>query len=116
MAMNKLRNDSGDIIAWWFDDKSCKNKECLAAIADGRNVHLIPAHTDPRAENVYLALPHYHFRTLDESVAALEAAWSEAEIVTTFPERDAAYTKNVPVKISHNIVPASNPLVALKES
>lgn len=101
--MHKIRNGDNVIIAWWFDDKSCENKACLAAIAAGRPVHIIPAHTDPRAEAVHLVLPDFHFATVDEATAALEVAWADAETVFTFADRNAAYARNVPVKISHEI-------------
>lgn len=103
--MHKIRNGDNVVIAWCFDDKSCENKACLAAIAAGRPVHLVPSHTDPRAEAVHLVLPDLHFATVDEAKAALEVAWADAETATTFAERSSAYARNVPVKVSHNVVP-----------
>lgn len=101
--MNPIYDDGGNIIAWWYDDKSCSNATCKKAIAAGRPVHIIPAHTDPRAEAVHLVLPDFHFATVDEATAALEVAWADAETVFTFADRNAAYARNVPVKISHEI-------------
>ena len=103
--MNPIYDDGGNIIAWWYDDKSCSNATCKKAIAAGRSVHLVPSHTDPRAEAVHLVLPDYHFETSDEAIAALEIAWLDAETATTFAERNSAYSRNVPVKVSHNVVP-----------
>lgn len=101
--MNPIYDGDGNIIAWWYDDKSCSNATCKKAIAAGRSVHLVPSHTDPRAEAVHLVLPDFHFATVDEATAALEVAWADAETVFTFADRNAAYARNVPVKISHEI-------------
>lgn len=101
--MNNVYDGAGNVIAWWFDDKSCENKACKKAIRAGRSVHIIPAHTDPRAVGVQLALPDYHFATSDEAIAALEVAWLIAPLAETYADRNAAYARNVPVKFSHAI-------------
>lgn len=97
--MAVLKNDAGTIIAW-VSRGTCDSDRCQKDREAGLTIHLIPAHTDPRAEHCTLALPNYHFATLDEAKSALERAWRVAETATTAAERDSAYARNVPVKLA----------------
>jgi hypothetical protein len=97
--MAALKNEAGTVIAWVFRGK-CQAIRCRKAREAGLDIHLIPAHTDPRAENCTLALPNYHFATLDEAASALERAWKVAETANTIAERKSAYARNVPVKLA----------------
>jgi hypothetical protein len=104
--MAALKNKDGTIIAWVFRNReraTCENDNCIKAISEGRLIHVIPAHTDPRAANGYLVMPTYHFATLPEVVKALDEAWDTAETVHTRSARDAERAKNVPVIVAHDI-------------
>lgn len=100
--MDDLTNEGGIVIAW-LSDSGCENRSCLEAVKDGRIVHIIPTHMDPRAANFHLVLPTWHYRSRDEAVKALEDAWIAANPVYTRTDRDAAYAQNVPVKVSKSI-------------
>lgn len=92
----------GFVIAWvGVSAGNCENPACLEAIQQGRPVHITPWHTDPRVDdqNVHLALPTYHYESIEEAEQALELAWSTARTVHAAEERDAAYAEGVPVKI-----------------
>ena len=97
--MDTIRNQHGDAIAW-ISTGGCQNRRCRQAVKAGRPVHITPAHTDPRAAAVTLALPEYHFATADEAAAALELAWKTAETAETAAQRDDAYARHAPVKVS----------------
>lgn len=103
--METIRNEAGDTIAW-MRTGGCQNPRCRRAVKVGRAVHIIPAHTDPRAADVDLALPEYHFATAAEAVEALELAWETAETAETAEQRDDAYARGVAVKISKGAVSA----------
>lgn len=102
---DKLLDASGAVIAWWSNRENCENEKCRKAIAEGRPIHLIPAHTDPRAvtEAVHLVLPTYHFATLEEAATTLEVAWLIAPVAETVEGRDFLYRRNIPVKVAHGI-------------
>lgn len=98
----RLYDLGGFVIAWISDNiGECSNERCREAIAQGRTVHITPAHTDPRVEdqNVTLRLPTYHYVSVAEAEQALEEAWRTARTVHTAEERDAAYAEGIPVKI-----------------
>lgn len=101
--MRTLTRD-GYPVAWISSSGSCSHPACRKARREGRPVHITPAPHDPRAENFTLALPEYHFATEDEAIAALDAAWDNAEIASNVEERDAAYARGVAVKIRKDIV------------
>lgn len=86
-------------IAWTETGEFCENPGCHVALSDGRPVHIIPHHLDPRAQEWTLALPSYHFKTVSEALIALELAWQFGREVHTAEERDRAYAAGVPVKI-----------------
>lgn len=96
--MEQVRNAAGDVIAW-VRDSGCEADACIAAAREGFPVHLIPAHTDPRAAEASLAMPFYHFQTAEQAVTALERAWATARTAATTGERDEAYRRHQPVKI-----------------
>jgi hypothetical protein len=102
MSPNQLKNADGVLIAWVYPNCEGENPACTEGHRSERPVHLIPAHTDPRTAEYVLALPDYHFATVEQAHEALEKAWNEAEIATTFAERDDAYARGVPVKIRHD--------------
>lgn len=97
-----LRNDAGDVIAW-TSAGNCQNSRCRTGIAAGRPVHVLPAHTDPRAAGFTLALADYHYPDEAGAAAALERAWETATVARTFAERDAAYARGEDVKVVHGI-------------
>lgn len=101
--MEDLTNSDGIVIAWLSDSRLCENPSCLKAIREGRYVHIIPTHLDPRAETCHLVLPTWHYKDRQEAIDALEAAWSIALTVHTATERDNAYKQKVPVKVSKSI-------------
>jgi hypothetical protein len=92
-------DQSGTVTAWIRTDGHCPNDQCRAAIKDGRPVHIIPAHTDPRANRWSLALATYHYATADQAAAALETAWATAEEASTPAQRGDAYARGVNVKL-----------------
>jgi hypothetical protein len=96
-----VRDSTDHVIAWVDTDAKCENHTCQRDIREGRTVHITPAVSDPRASTVSLALPEYHYTTQEEAVQALENAWAAAETVDNITDRDAAYARKVPVKISH---------------
>lgn len=97
-----IKGSDGKIIAW--GEMGCKgpNGKCRAGFRANRPYHIIPAHTDPRAETVQIALPSYHYASRDDALAALENAWNTAETVDNPIDRDNAYARKVPVKILKN--------------
>lgn len=97
------RDELGNVIAWLRDGRGCENPACLRAVAEGRKVHLIAAHTDPRAADCDLVLPECHFATVEDALAALEDAWQNAPTANTRHERDSAYAMHRPVKVSLRI-------------
>lgn len=97
-----IHDGPGNIIAWVDDSCEGSNDACIKARRQGRRVHIIPAHTDPRAENHRLALPTYHYATRNEAVMTLDIAWETAIEVDNPSDRDAAYARRVPVKIRKN--------------
>jgi hypothetical protein len=91
-------------IAWVEMKCTGTNAACKEASREGRRVHIIPHHEDPRAAAFTLALPTYHFATEVDAVKALEEAWNwSAETANTADERDAAYARGVPVKIAKGV-------------
>src|SRR3954452_20282274 len=95
-SVDDLTNADGVVIAW-LSDSGCENKACLKAVKDGRPIHIIPTHMDPRAADFHLVLPTWHYRDRDEAVKALEDGWAAASPVFTRTDRDVAYAQNVPV-------------------
>lgn len=93
----------GHVIAWIKWPCTGPNEHCRVASKLGRRVHVIPAHTDPRAAGFSLVMPDYHFRTKADALLALEEAWINAETASTVAERDDAYARNVPVKIAKGV-------------
>jgi hypothetical protein len=94
-----ILNDDGILIAWLDYVCEGENENCVRGRWEGRLFHIIPAHTDPRAEHVRIALSTYHYATRDEAVAALETSWETAITVDNRRDRDNEYYHNRPVKI-----------------
>lgn len=92
-------NSDNVAIAWIDEECTGPNKNCKHASRHGLMIHIIPAHADPRAEHVHLALPTYHYATEQEALDALQRAWDTAITVDNATDRDAAYARKVPVKI-----------------
>lgn len=97
-----VTNETGAIIAWVHRCEG-ENAACRRAMKSGRNVHIIPAHTDPRAAEWTLAMPDHHFHTFKMAVQGLEEAWANAVDAYSVAERDAAYARKLPVRIRHGV-------------
>ena len=95
-------DDQGNIIAWLDDQCRGPNHNCITGYKNGKPFHIIPTHTDPRAADVHLALATYHYASRDEAIEALETSWATAITVDNLVDRDAAYRRNMPVKIKKN--------------
>lgn len=102
-----ITNAAGVTIAWVFSHGDtpggCQARACRKALLAGKSVHIIPAHTDPRAKNWTLAMPTYHFRTVEEAETALNDAWDSAVLAETEDERDGAYAQGYPVAVRHGV-------------
>lgn len=92
----------GNIIAWIDSECTGPNPACRRAHRAGRIVHIIPAHTDPRAENCHIALNTYHYATRDDALAALEIAWKSSILVDNPRDRDEQYRLRHDVRIVKN--------------
>lgn len=92
----------GNLIAWTNDGSECENERCFVENDKGRRVHIIAAHTDPRAADVSLVLPTWHYESVEDALTALELGWEFSEFADTIPERDDAYARHVPVRLAHN--------------
>ena len=106
-----ITNDKGDLIAWVYGHSDspggCLAVSCRKALLAGLPVHIVPAHTDPRAKNWTLSMPSYHFATIEEAEKGLNDAWDSCVMVETKEERDGAYAMGYPVAISHRPDPAT---------
>src|ERR1700733_8621018 len=87
------------VIAWITNPCNGDNERCTQAHAEGRRIHIIPMHTDPRAAEVQLWLPTYHYTSEAEAVAALDSGWETELVVDNAIDRDKAYALGAPVKL-----------------
>jgi hypothetical protein len=101
--MTTAHDNAGNPIAWIETTCTGNNPDCKAAMKEGRRVHLIPHPMDPRAAELTLALPTYHYKSEVGALAALALAWTTGVIAYTADERDAAYARGVPVKIAKGV-------------
>lgn len=100
----RTHHDSAGYAIAWLSQGQCRHPDCRKAEHEGRLVNIVPAPGDPRADEFTLALNTYHYVTPEEAIAALEEAWSSAEIAETVEQRDDAYSRNVCVRIRKGIV------------
>lgn len=92
-----ITNDAGDVIAQLREGCTGPNSRCKRDARTKGTFHIIPMHTDPRAENAHLTLPSYHAASRDEAVAMLENGWETAITVDNAIDRDAGYKRRIPV-------------------
>jgi hypothetical protein len=71
------------------------NPRCRAAYAAGRPVHVMPRQVDP-ATHASLVMPTYHYATVAEGVASVNAAYASAPIVLTDDDLDRYRAARVP--------------------